>query len=164
MKMSEIVVDLDYGLTASFVKYIEHKSEDGYKYYVYCPFNSFPAKEITAQKPVHKDNIFELTPFMNLKGVPIRLVVIYRGGPDSLFGARIERENLQIIRELKEKVKTLEMRNASLMQEVENARSGVSKSFASLKGIQKSTEENRPASIFDRIGRGGFGGSSDLDE
>jgi len=151
MKMGEIVIDLDFGLVGTFVKYVDHKSESGYKYYVYCPFNSFPAREVTSQKPVHKDNIYEMVPFVNLKGISPRIIVIYRGGPESLFGNKFSSDESQLMKELKEKVKSLEMKNASLSQELENARSGVNKAISSMKSVNK-PQQSSSSSIFDRIG------------
>jgi len=150
MLKKELVVYLDVGLIGTFVKFEAHRTEDDYVYLDYIPLNKFPPKKKRFEKPIPKDSIHFVNSLLDTAGIVDRLVIIYTAEEGSIIKGILETDYKKQIEELKEKVKSLEMKNASLTQEVENARSGVSKTLASMKSI---TRLARPKpSIFSPFG------------
>lgn len=153
MVKREIVDFLDIGLMATFVRFIPHESEDDFVFLEYVPFDTFPAKVMKYPKPIPKTAIHTVDPLLHLKGMADRIVVIYTGDETSIIKRVLQADNIREMEDLKTKNRSLEMKNAALSQEVENARSGVSKAIASTRSLTKNSQSDSsgPTSIFDRM-------------
>ena len=157
MVKKEMVLFLDHGLIGTFVRWVAHPSEDNFVYLEYVPMDTIPARQKRFEKPIPKDAIHAVDPLLQIPGVVDRLILIYTAEEGSIVKKVLENDYIKELDILKDRVKSLEMKNASLVQEVENARSGVSKAIASSRSLErKSTGPGigGGGSIFDRLRTG----------
>ena len=161
---SPIVIDLRFGIVASWAGW-ESKgiSEQGFQRLRYCPLNTMPPKIFTLETPIHRDDIQQVYPTeTTIPGVE-REIIYTNFNDDNPLIKKIMGDKLQKIKDLSVENKSLKQKVASLEQDLQDARSGVNKSLAAMKDVQKSS---RPSSPFGDNGysspfpsRGdGFGG------
>lgn len=150
----DLVIYLDIGLVGTFVSWKEKSTEQDYVYLEYVPLNSFPPKKIVHPVAIHKDHLSDIPGSKDFKGVQSNIKLIYTGEPGSAV-KKLTEEQLQIIEELREKLRKAKMQIASYKQESDDARSGVNKTISSMRQINKS---DAPVSRnpFDSFG-GGYG-------
>jgi hypothetical protein len=159
MVKRELCVFMDIGLICTFIRFVEHESEHNFVYLEYCPLDCFPAKKMRYPRPIPRDSIFARNPTSQAVGVADRLIYIYTGEEGSMIRDIIDNDLKKSNKDLTNKLRSAELRVASLQQEVENARSGVNKNIAELKNLAKTTAQRTPYTPY---GGSGFGSGSPL--
>jgi len=150
----ELIIYIDVGIVGTFVAWEKHSSDENYRYLLYVPLDSRLKKVIKYEKPIHVSAIHNVDPILQIKGVPDRMVYIFTGEEGSIAKKVMDTNYINEINELRAKNKSLEMKNASLTQEVENARAGVSKAIAGVRGLTKKSDgesQSSSGNIFDRF-------------
>lgn len=158
----ELVIYFDIGLIGTFVAW-EKATDDNYRYLKYVPLDSRLKQVVTYEKPIPVSAIHNVDPVLQMKGIPDRLIYIYTEESGSIAKRVLESDYKKQLQELQAKVKSLEMKNTALTQEVENARAGMSKSISSARAlVKKPSEENRQPGfgLYNRFGDGGVNDSS----
>jgi hypothetical protein len=135
----ELIIYADIGLVGTFVSWQERATEKGYRYLEYVPLNCFPPRKKLHPVAIHTDHIHIIHASKNEPGVIDRIIFIYTGESGSLIKNYLDNNNLKTISELREKIRKLQMQIASVKQDAEDARSGVNKTLASMKQMQRSS-------------------------
>lgn len=156
-----LLIDLDQGVTGTFVKFEEQTTEKGMVYPVFVPLNTF--KKVRYARPVPRTSITQLYPKTLHKGTEESWIVIYRGGEESLVHI-IDSKFAEKVRELEEEKQTLEIENQALKQELRDAKEGLQKEMAKIRSINKGSEsgplagqmgDNRYRDLFEDFGNRG---------
>jgi len=167
MAEKNLILYFDEGILGTFIGLVPHPSEDNYVFVEYVPFNTFPAKVRRMDKAIKRDDIHNVVPFFDAKkGVPHRWTYIHTGGEGSIASEVFATDDRKKIEELEGKNRSLEIRNASLVQELETAQSGVAKNISKARNIAKTSSQNTGfgGNVFDRMRRrddNSFGGTDD---
>jgi len=131
---------LDIGLMGTFHGLKESETEKGYVYLEYYPLGKshfgVPKKEVYPQ-PILEDSVHFVVTKKNIKGVEKRIVLIYTGEEGSIVRDIVDANILKQNEELKEEIRQLKMEVASAKQESEDLRSGMGKTIASVKSMEK---------------------------
>lgn len=143
----ELVFYSDIGLCGTFVSWIEKATEKDFRYLEYVPLNSFPPKKRLHPVAIHKDHIHILHSSKSDPGVENRIVFIFTAENGSLVKSILTADNEKTIAELREKNRKLQMQVATTRQESEDARSGVNKTLAAMKQMQKGTQQSNPFDV-----------------
>ncbi len=130
-------IDLDAGITGTFVRFEEHTTEKDHVYPVITPFNSF--KKIRYARPVPMSSVITMHPKTIHQGVENAWMVLYEGGDESIVNF-IDKKNIERVRDLEEKNNTLEIENRSLQQQLNDAREGLQKEMKGVKDLTKGTQ------------------------
>ena len=150
--VKELVIYIDIGIVGVLSRFIEKATEKNYLYLEFYPLNSFPPKKVVYPVGIHKDHIHYLMPTKDSKGVEDRIILIYTGESGSLVKDILGADNIEKIKELRDEITQLKVQVATSKQESQDARSGVSKTIASMKSISRQGE--RPANSFGYLERG----------
>jgi hypothetical protein len=148
----ELLVYLDIGLVGTFVGLRQSDTEKGYVYVEYVPLMHHPfkmPKKTLLSKPIPEDCIFfSISRRTDIPGVEGRIVFIRTGEEGSIVNDFIDPELIRQNEELAEENRRLKMNVASARQESEDARSGVNKTIASLKSLNR-----QGSSVYDEFNR-----------
>jgi hypothetical protein len=140
----ELVIYGDIGLVGTFVGWQEKATEPGYRYLEYVPLNTFPPRKKIFPTAIHIDHIHILHSTKNDAGIVDRMIFIYTGEAGSLIKGVLQSDNIETIKELRERVRKLKMQVASSKQSEEDARSGVNKAISSMKQMQRGGSGGAP--------------------
>lgn len=138
-----VLVDLDRGILGTFSHLEEQGTEKDFVYIWYVPFNSFGKVRYT--NPIPKKAIHNVYPSNAM--AEKQLMFIFEGVNDSIMNF-IDTKNQQLIKQLQDKIKDLEVEKAAAAQRAEDAYSGAEKVVQRAKQITKTTEPKNPLDPF----------------
>lgn len=134
-----LLIDLDLGITGTFVEFQEETTEKGYVYPVFTPLNSL--RKIRYANPIQKAATTLVWPKTNHKGAEESLMIIYRGDPDGLIKI-VDSKFSERVRELEEQLQSLEIENQALKQDLRDSKEGLQKEMSRIKGLEKAKPNN----------------------
>jgi len=162
----KMVLYVDTGLFGTFVGW-EKASDDNYRYLKYVPLDTWSKKVITYEKPIHIRDILNFDTIGKEQGKPEEIVYILseeKGGAGVI--SKVTSHLKEEIEELRAKNQSLERKNTSLTQELENARAGMGKAISGARSLLKRPSDDRPSSsgLFDRFRPSSFDDNSYSDD
>jgi len=137
LRKGDLFAYLDRGIFGTFVSYVEEQSENGYVKIKYIPFNSM--KRIVHPVPIKQEHIKNVLVPKTYPGVEERIVLVITNEENSIIKNIIEKENIKMIKNLQEEIKSLKKQLISAKQQASDAQSGVSKTLSKLNDMRKTT-------------------------